>query len=297
MKLSGTITALVTPFIDQKLDEKGLAHHIDWQITQGIDGLLLLGSTGESSTLSEEEQQRMIHLAVHQACGKVPVWVGTGSYCTRQALEKTKRAKELGATIALIVTPYYNKPTQEGIYRHFATIASQVDIPIVVYNVPSRCGTNIETATLLRLVELPNIVGVKEASGNILQAGDILHAIRLKRPDFAVFSGDDALTLPMMALGAVGIISVVSNLVPKEVVALVQAASQGRFDLARKIHDQLLPLYKMAFIETNPIPIKTALHLCGMPSGECRLPLCPMSQENTNALRQLLIRMQLLKEV
>lgn len=294
MKLKGTITALITPFINGELDEEGLAYNIGYQIAQGIDGILLLGTTGESSTLSLEEQNRVISIAVGEANGEVPVWVGTGSYCTKQTIEKTKRAKDLGADVALIVTPYYNKPTQEGIYRHFEAVATNVEMPIVIYNIPGRCGTNIETATLLRIAGLPNMIGVKEASGNINQAGDVLHTIVEKYPQFLVFSGDDALTLPMMALGAVGIVSVVSNLVPFQVIALVNAALQGRFDLAREIHYKLLPLYKTAFVETNPIPIKTAMNLCGMPSGECRLPLYQMAPENLTILKRLLLQMQLI---
>lgn len=295
MKLSGTITALVTPFINQGLDEEGLAYNIGYQIAKGINGILPLGTTGESSTLSPEEQARVISIAVREANGKVPVWVGTGSYCTRQTIEKTKRAKDLGADVALIVTPYYNKPTQEGIYRHFEAVSEHVEIPIVVYNIPGRCGTNIETSTLMRIAGLPNIIGVKEASGNINQAGDVLHSIVEKYPHFLLFSGDDALTLPMIALGAVGVVSVVSNLVPDHVIALVNAALQGCFELARDIHYQLLPLYKTAFIETNPIPIKTAMELCGMPSGGCRLPLYQMASENINILRQLLLEMRLME--
>ena len=295
MKLKGTITALVTPFIHEKLDEEGLAHNIRYQIQQGISGILPLGTTGEAPTLSSEEQQRVISIAVREANRQVPVWVGTGSNCTQQTIEKTQLAKDLGADVALIVTPYYNKPTQEGIYRHFEAIATRVEMPIVVYNIPGRCGTNIETSTLMRIAELPHIVGVKEASGNINQAGDILHTIVKKHPHFSLFSGDDVLTLPMMALGAVGVISVVSNLVPDLVIALTSAVIQGQLDRAQEMHYQLLPLYKAAFIESNPVPIKTAMHLCGMPAGVCRLPLWQMSPENTNILYQLLLHMQLVK--
>lgn len=296
MKHKGAITALITPFVNQKLDEEGLVNNIRYQIDHGINGILPLGTTGESSTLAPEEQTRVISIAVREANGKVPVWVGTGSNCTRLTIEKTKHAKDLGADVALIVTPYYNKPTQEGIYRHFESITASVDMPIIIYNIPGRCGTNIETPTLMRIAALPNIVGVKEASGNINQAGDVLHTIAKRYPHFSVFSGDDALTLPMMALGAVGVVSVVSNLVPHQVVAQVNAALQGQFDLARERHHQLLPLYKTAFIESNPVPIKTAMNLCGMPSGECRLPLYQMAPENINILRQLLLQMQLIEQ-
>ncbi|MGZ3633458.1 MAG: 4-hydroxy-tetrahydrodipicolinate synthase [Parachlamydiaceae bacterium] len=294
MKLSGTVTALITPFVNEQLDEEGFANNIRFQIAQGIDGILPLGTTGEASTLNADEQQRVISIAVREAKGKVPIWVGTGSYCTKQTIEKTRRAKDLGADVALIVTPYYNRPTQEGIYRHFEAIATQVNIPIMIYNIPGRCGQNIETPTLMRIAELPNVIGVKEASGNIHQAGDFLHLIVKKYPHFRVFSGDDILTLPMIALGAVGVVSVVSNLIPKQVIALTNAAVQGDFALARDLHFQLLSLYKTAFIETNPIPIKTAMNLCGMPAGECRLPLYEMSDENLETLRKQLLRMHLL---
>lgn len=295
MKFEGTITALITPLIDQELDEEGLAMNIHTQIQHGVDGIFLLGSTGESSTLSLEEQKQVIKIGVREAKGKVPIWAGTGSYSTQQAIEKTKTAKDLGADVALIVAPYYNKPTQEGIYRHYEAIATRVEIPIVVYNIPGRCGINIETSTLKRMASLPNIVGIKESPSNINQVGDIIHTVCAEHPHFRVFSGDDILTLPMMALGAAGVVSVVSNLLPARVNAQVQAALQGQLELARKMHHQLLPLYHAAFIETNPVPIKAAMHLCGMPSGGCRLPLCPLAPENLHFLRQLLVRMQLIE--
>lgn len=295
MKLKGTITALVTPFTNTNtIDEEGLARNINYQITNGINAILPLGTTGESPTITAEEQERIISIAVNEAKGKVPVMVGTGSYSTQQTIEKTGRAKKLGADAALIVTPYYNRPTQEGIYRHFEAVATSVNIPIMVYNIPGRCGANIETATLLRIAELPNIIGLKDATGNVLQAGDVIDALKAKRPDFVVFSGDDALTLPMMALGAAGVISVVSNIIPAQISAQVNAALEGNFRLAREIHYQLLPLYKAAFIETNPVPIKTAMKLVGMPAGECRLPLCSMSEENVSRLIEVLERMGLM---
>lgn len=296
MNLKGTITALVTPFKDHQLDEEGLAHNIRHQIANGVDGILVLGTTGEASTLSLDEQERVILIAVQEAKGKVPLWVGTGSYCTRQTIEKTQRAKNLGADGVLIVTPYYNKPTQEGVFRHFEAISKAVEIPILLYNIPGRCGINIETATLLKIAALPNIVGVKDATGNVQQAGEVIHAVISKYPHFKLFSGDDALTLPMMSLGAVGVISVVSNLIPGHIVALTNAALQGDFDVARQIHFQLLSLFKVAFIETNPVPIKTAMGLCGMPAGECRLPLYQMASENIHLLCRQLMQLQLLEK-
>lgn len=296
MHLGGLVTAMVTPFIDGHLDLKGLSSNIQHQLSQGVDGILVLGTTGEASTLTHEEHERIIAFAVAETAGRVPVWVGTGSYCTQQTIEKTKRAKSLGADVALIVTPYYNRPGQEGIYRHFEAVAHNVDIPIVVYNIPGRCGTNIETSTMRRIAKLPNIVGVKEASSSIHQVGDVLQMIATESPNFKVFSGDDLLTLPLMALGAVGVVSVVSNLIPERIKALVTAAAEGNFALARDLHFELMPLYKAAFIETNPVPIKAAMQLCGMPAGSCRLPLYQMSDENTRFMHQLLEQYQLLNQ-
>jgi 4-hydroxy-tetrahydrodipicolinate synthase len=294
MKLSGTITAMITPFRNQQLDDEGWAHNIRYQIAQGVNGILLFGSTGESPTLAPAEQRRMLSIAAGEAKGKVQIWAGTGTYCTRQTIENTKQAHDLGADVALIVVPYYNKPTQEGIFRHFEVIAQKAELPIVIYNNPGRCGTNIEPATLMRLAELPNIAGIKESTGNINQTGDYLHAVLKKHPKFVLLSGDDIMTLPMIVLGASGVVSVASNLIPAQVVAFVKAALERRFEHAKELHYQLLPLFKSIFMESNPIPIKTAMQLCGMPAGECRLPLCQMAPENINILRQLLMRMQLL---
>lgn len=285
MKLEGTITAMVTPFIDQKLDLEGLITNIRFQIASGVDGILLLGTTGEVSTLTQTEKEQVITTAVQEANGRVPVWIGTGSYSTQQTIENTKVAKNLGANGALVVTPYYNKPTQEGIYRHFEALSNAVDIPIMLYNIPGRCGINVETATMLRIANLPNIVGVKEASGLVQQAGEVFYEVCNKYPNFKIFSGDDILTLPMMSLGAVGVISVVSNLIPHKIVALTKAALKGDFGIARQLHFELLPLYKAAFFETNPIPIKAAMEICGMPAGDCRLPLCKISDQNMEKLQ------------
>lgn len=297
MTLQGTVTALITPFREQQLDTQGLIDNIRHQIAGGVNGVLVLGTTGEAATLSAEEQESVINIAVTEAAGKVPVWVGTGSNCTRQTITKTLHAKALGADVALIVTPYYNKPGQEGIYRHFEAIAHSVDIPIVVYNIPGRCGVNIETETLQRIAGLPNIVGVKEASGNISQAGDVLYHIVSEHPHFRVFSGDDALTLPMMALGAVGVVSVVSNLIPAHIAAMVDNALAGRFYIAREIHYQLLPIFKAAFVESNPVAIKAAMELCGMAAGSCRLPLNTIAENNLHMLRRLLRQMQLINDM
>lgn len=297
MKIQGAITALVTPFIDDTIDEKGFIYNIHYQIDNGINGLLVLGSTGEDPTLSIEEQEKLIAITVREVRGRIPVIAGTGSWSTRETIVKTKRARALGVDGVLIMTPYYNKPMQEGIYRHFEAITAAVQIPIIIYNNQGRCGTNISVSTLLRIAHLPHIVGIKEASGNISQAAEFLHTVCSKYPNFKVFSGDDALTLSMMSHGGHGIISVISNLVPREVVALTTAALQKNFEAARVIDNQLLPLYKAAFIESNPIPIKKAMMLCGMPAGECRLPLCDMSEENLNILIQTLEQLTYTKNI
>lgn len=288
MFLKGLYTALITPFTAQgQLDEKVLRHHICNQIEQGVDGLVLLGTTGETPTLTPYEQERIITIGVQEAKGVIPILVGTGCYSTVQTIEQTKRAKELGADAALIVTPYYNKPTQEGIFLHFQSICQAVDIPICLYNIQGRTGQNIQTDTLKRISHLPNIIGIKEASGNISQMDEVIHTFNHNASPFSILSGDDAFTLPLMALGGHGVISVVSNLLPKPVRELVRACSTADFDRARDWHSKLTPFFKGAFIETNPIPIKAAMNLCGIPVGSCRLPLCELGSENKEKLKQL----------
>lgn len=288
MDLKGTVTALITPFKGEALDREGFERNIAFQLECGVDGILPLGTTGESPTLSAHEKEVVIQSAVKLAKGKVPVWVGTGSNSTVETIEKTRHAEELGADIALIVTPYYNKPMQEGIYRHFKAVAEATSLPIVLYNIEGRCGRNIETSTLKRLAEIPSIVGVKEASGNVLQMSEVIRETALIRDDFAVFSGDDALTFPLMALGGVGGISVVSNLVPKKLVAMTTALLEKRYDAAREMHHALFPLFRVLFIEVNPVPIKEAMALCGMAAGKTRLPLCEMLPENRKRLEEVL---------
>ena len=294
MDFKGVYTALITPFKGDEVDFEGFKKNLEFQIESGVNGILPLGTTGETPTLTQEEKEKIIKLAVETAKGKVTIMVGTGSNSTKQTIENTKKAKELGAEIALIVTPYYNKPTQEGIYRHFKAVTESVDIPMVVYNIQGRTGKNIETPTLKRIVDLPNIIGVKEASGNINQMMGVINSICSKNDCFSVMSGDDGLTLPSMALGGKGVVSVVSNLVPKKVVDMVNAATEGDFVKARKLHYELLPIFKGAFIETNPMPIKEAMNLCGMSAGGCRLPLCEMLPENKKQLEEVLREMKLL---
>lgn len=280
LKLKGTFTAMITPMKKNgAVDYEGFRKHIKNQLKAGIDGLVPLCTTSETPTLDEDEEDKMLDIimeeraAYKKATGKnVPIIVGTGSNNTRDAVRYTQRAKEAGADAALVVTPYYNKPSQEGIYRHFAAV-SKVGLPILVYNIQGRTGTNIATDTLARIADLPNIIGVKEASGNINQMGDVLAKVKSKHPNFAVLSGDDGLTLPLLSLGGDGVVSVVSNLAPKEVKAMVDAALKGKFEEARKAHFRLLPIFKAAFVDGNPTSIKYAMNVKGLPAGGVRAPL------------------------
>jgi len=288
MRLKGTITAMITPFLKDELDEEGLVQNIRNQMKAGITGLLFLGSTGEHSTLTEKEQKRVIEIGVNETKGKALVLIGTGSNSTKHTVEMTQRAKDLGADIALVITPYYNKPSQEGIYRHFEAIATHVDLPVMVYNNQARTAVNIETTTLMRIAGLPHVIGVKEASGNMSQVGDVIQTICKKHPSFSVLSGDDVNTLPMMALGATGVISVISNLIPEQVISLVEAALAFKFDQAKQLHEEWLPFFKAVFIEVNPVPIKEAMNFYGMAAGNCRLPLCELRSENREKIKTLI---------
>jgi 4-hydroxy-tetrahydrodipicolinate synthase len=282
----GVFTALVTPFkADLTLDEQALRNLVDFQIDNGVDGLVPVGTTGESPTLSPEETERVIGIVIEQAKGRVPVIAGTGSNHTDKAIHMTEMAKKLGAAASLQVAPYYNKPTQEGFYRHFTAIAEAVDLPLVVYNIPGRSGKNIENSTMVRLAAHKNIVAVKEASGSIAQMMDL---IAKKPDDFVVLSGDDNLVFPLMALGGKGVVSVASNIVPDRMSSFVTSALKGDWDRARKMHYDLLPLFKAIFIETNPIPIKSALAMKGMLTETYRLPMCPLAEENREALKKVL---------
>jgi len=288
----GVFTALITPFAkDGKLDEQALRKLVDFQIEQGIDGLVPVGTTGESPTLSPEETERVIRIVVEQTGGRVPVIAGTGSNCTDKAIQMTEKAKQIGATASLQVAPYYNKPTGEGFFRHFSAIADAVDLPMVVYNIPGRAGKNIENPVMLKLAQHKNIVAVKEASGNISQMMDL---IANKPKDFNVLSGDDNLTYPLMALGGKGVISVASNAVPDRMKDLTHTALKGDWDRARKLHYELLPLFKAIFLETNPIPIKATMALMGYVEEVYRLPMCPMSAENRKALIEVLKQLKIL---
>jgi len=290
----GALTAMITPFDeDDKVDEEGLRENVKFQIKGGIHGLVPVGTTGECATLSYEEHNRVTEVVVDAANGKVPVLAGTGSNSTWEAIMLTKHAKEVGADGALVVVPYYNKPTQAGLYAHFKKIAEEVDIPQVIYNIPSRTGVNMLPETMAKLAKLKNIMGVKEASGDLKQVARIIELTRGE--DFMVSSGDDSLTLEIMKLGGVGVISVVSNILPDKVVKLVEACRSGDFRRAKKIDDELAPLSKALFIETNPSPVKMAMNWMGMAAGGLRLPLVEMEQENQAKLRKVLVEMGLVK--
>jgi len=286
----GAYTALITPMKNSgEVDYEGFRRIIEFQIGEGIDGIVPLGTTGETPTLDEDEEERLIGSAVETAKGRVPVIIGTGSNDTKHMVLYTERAKRLGADAALVVTPYYNKPNDEGLFRHFEAAAA-VGLPVIVYNIGSRTGKNITTPLMEKISRIPGIVGVKEASGDINQMGDVLREIAAPRKaegkTFYVLSGDDGLTLPLMALGGVGVISVISNVVPAKVKALVSACLAGDFDQARRIHFELLPFIKAAFIETNPIPIKQAVAWLGLPSGPTRLPLGKLSAASETVLKK-----------
>ena len=281
----GAIVAIVTPFKNGLVDEDAFRQLIEEQIAAGTDGIVPCGTTGESTTLSHEEHDRVVEITIDAVKKRVPVIAGTGSNSTAEALRLTRHAWEAGADGALLVCPYYNRPTQEGLYLHYRTVAEKVPIPIIVYNIPSRTGTNMFTETLARLSKIPNIVGVKEASGSIKQMSDVIH---MCGPDFDVLSGDDIFTLPLLALGGKGVISTVSNVVPGDMAGLVDAFLAGDLEKARALHFRMSPLIDAIFIETNPIPVKAALAMMGKIDGELRLPLCPMTEKNEAVLKKVM---------
>jgi 4-hydroxy-tetrahydrodipicolinate synthase len=287
----GAITALVTPFKNGQVDEKALRNLIEFQIANGVDGLVPCGTTGESPTLSHDEHDRVIEMTIDAAKKRVPVIAGTGSNSTAEALRLTRHAYEAGADGALIACPYYNKPTQEGLYQHFELIAKNVPIPIIPYNIPGRTGINMSPELIARLAKISNIVGIKEASGSIKQMSDV---INLCGKDFAVLSGDDIFTLPLMAIGGAGVISVVSNLVPADMAGLIDAFEAGDMDKAKSLHYKMSGLIDMLFIEVNPIPVKAALALMGKIEYEYRLPLCKMAEDNFEKLKKTMVAYGLL---
>src|SRR5712692_1431046 len=289
----GSIVALVTPFRAGKVDEAKLRELVEWQVASGTDGIVPCGTTGESPTLSHDEHKRVVEIVIETARGRLAVIAGTGSNATSEAIDLTSHARKAGATGALVVNPYYNKPTQEGLYRHFRAIAEAVEIPILVYNIAGRTAVNVETETLARLArDCSNIVGVKEASGSLDQMTQVILTCG---PDFTVLSGDDNLTLPLMAVGGRGVISVIANFVPRETVELTHAALAGDWKLARELHLKLYPLSRAMFLETNPIPVKETMAMMGMIEPEFRLPMCPMTEPNRQRLKAILVQHGLLK--
>ena len=280
--LSGVITALITPF-DEKgnVDFKSFEKILEMQISAGINGLLPLGTTAESPVLNETEKEKIIEMVLNKVNGKIPVIAGSGSNSTQAAIEATMKMKKMGVDSSLQVAPYYNKPSQEGLYRHFSEIAEKCDFPIWLYNVPGRSGVEIKPETILRLSKDPRILGVKDATGSV---ATLMEVLQDADEGFSVFSGDDGLTLPMMSLGAKGVISVVSNLVPDKMVKFTRLILDGNFSEAKKMHYELLPLFKAAFIETNPVPIKAAMASKGWMKEEYRSPLCSMLDENREKL-------------
>jgi 4-hydroxy-tetrahydrodipicolinate synthase len=289
---SGCTVALVTPFKDGAVDEAGLRRLVEWQIAQGTPTLSPVGTTGEAPTLSHDEHERVIALVVETAAGRAKVMPGTGSNSTTEAIRLTRFAARSGADGALLVAPYYNRPNQEGMYRHFAAIAESADIPLVIYNIPARTGRNVEPETIERLAKIGPIVAVKEAAGSLDQVSEIR-----VRTDLTILSGDDSLTLPMLAVGAEGVVSVIGNLVPRDVMGLIDAFGAGRIDDARQRHARLFPLCRdLLGLAPNPIPLKTALAFLGRGNGELRLPLCPLDERSASLLRSSLARYGLLTE-
>ncbi len=289
----GSIVALVTPFSKGKVDEKKLRELVEFHIENGTSGIVPCGTTGESATLSMEEHEEVIEITIDAVRKRIAVIAGTGSNSTAEAIRLTKHAEKAGADAALLLSPYYNKPTQKGLYLHFKAVAEAVKIPLILYNIQSRTAVNIEPETFEKLAQIKNIVGVKEASGSLEQMSRIKF---LCGENFGLISGDDALTLPLLAIGGTGVISVVANIVPKDVAEMVAAFKKGDLKRAQDLHYRLLPLIKAMFIETNPIPVKTAMGLLGMIDPELRLPLCLMSEDNLAKLMNALKAYGLTKE-
>jgi 4-hydroxy-tetrahydrodipicolinate synthase len=292
MKLEGSFVALVTPFQNGQLNEQKIRELARFQIENGTDGLVPCGTTGESPTLSDEEKYRIFEIVIEEAKGKATVVAGTGTNDTAKSIKATKRAKEMGADAALIITPYYNKPTQEGLYRHFEAIAKAVDLPIMIYNVPGRTSVNILPATVARLAKIDTIVAIKEASGDLNQVSEIVTSCG---DDIRIFSGDDSLFLPILSIGGVGVVSVVANVVPQDLKSMYTSFKNGDMAGVQKWHRKLFPLCQSMFYETNPVPVKTAMNLLGKGVGDLRLPLAPMTDANQSRLGQALKNYGLLK--
>ncbi|HMB94480.1 MAG TPA: 4-hydroxy-tetrahydrodipicolinate synthase [Tepidisphaeraceae bacterium] len=289
MNLSGAMTAMITPFRDGKVDESRLREQIEFQISSGIDGLVPVGTTGESPTLDFPEHERVIELTVQFANKRVPIIAGTGANATTEALELHRFAKKVGADACLSVNPYYNKPSQEGLYRHFMTLADTVDLPIVLYNIPGRTGVTMSPQTVARLSEHPNLIGIKEATGSIDMASEILSLC-----DITIISGDDSLTLPLMSIGARGVISVVSNLLPEQIKQMTSLALDDRFSEATTIHRELFTLTKALFLDGNPVGIKYAMKVAGKDTGELRLPLVEANDATKQAIQKAMKKLDII---
>lgn len=281
MTFKGSLVAIITPFRNGKVDEKALGDLIEWQIASGTDGIVPCGTSGESATLTHEEHKRVVEFTIEVVKRRVPVIAGTGSNSTDEAIELTRHARSAGADAALLISPYYNKPSQEGLYRHHKAIAEAVAIPQILYNIPGRTAVNVAPATVARLAQLKNIVGIKEGAGSLQQVSEIVQACGER---FTVLAGDDALTLPMLAVGAKGVVTVTANVAPADMAAMVDAWEAGDAAKARALHFKLYPLFQALFLETNPVPVKHAVALMGKAASDVRLPLCPMSQENLDKL-------------
>lgn len=286
IKIQGSFVALVTPFKNDQVDIAGLTANIKFQLRNKTSGFIPCGTTGEAPTLSEPEWEAVIETTVKTVAKRAPVIAGSGTNSTKKTINLTRKAKDLGADGALIVSPYYNKPTQEGLYRHFRAVADNVDIPIIIYNIPGRTGVNIIPRTFERLVkDCPNIIAVKEAAGSLDQVSEIIERCEDR---LSVLSGDDSLTLPILAVGGKGVISVIANIVPKDLALMIENYFAGKNPFAAKLHKKLFPLAKAMFVETNPIPIKTAMNLMGMAAGELRLPLCEPTAVSMTVIKKAL---------
>jgi 4-hydroxy-tetrahydrodipicolinate synthase len=282
---TGSLVAIVTPFKNGRVDERALVDLIEFQIANGTDGIVPCGTTGESATLTHEEHNQVIRLTIEAVRRRVPVIAGTGSNSTAEAVALTKHAQQAGADAALLITPYYNKPTQEGLFRHYKAIADAVELPLVLYNIPGRTSVNMLPATVARLASIKHIVAIKEGSASLQQVSEIIQACGER---ITVLSGDDPLTLPMMAVGAKGVITVTANIVPHDMAAMVDAFAAGRLEEAMRVHYRLYPLFTALFYETNPIPVKEALAMMGKIQPDMRLPLCAMSADNRDKLARAL---------
>lgn len=285
-QLKGVFTALITPFLDNgTLDEEGLRANIRIQIKKGVDGVVALGTTGEAPTLSEQEKVRVVQIAKEECADRIHLMVGTGSNSTEHTIRQSRLAEELGADSCLVINPYYNKPNQEGIYHHYKSVAEAIQIPLILYNHPGRTGSEIKPETILRLSDILNIVGIKDATEDL---STMTEWMKLVDPDFSIFTGVDSLTLPTIAIGGHGTISVASNIVPKEMSYFVKTALTGDLNTARDLHYRLSPLFEALSLDTNPIPVKAAMDALGLASGTCRLPLTPLSIEKTQTLNDIL---------